>query len=106
MAAVRAVTCTAAHAACRSLDHDGESRRGMPGGSSLGVRLAATRCDGEGSGSQFKVDRDRQVIRLTRQLHLSAMANAAPNARVQRGHERSHKKPLEPRFVASAATSC
>ena len=28
------------------------------------------------------------------------------NARVQRGHERPSKKPLEPRFVASAATHC
>jgi len=95
MAAVRLLAGAAAHAACRSLDHDGESRRGMPGGSSLVainavlvVRLPATRGDGEGSGSRFKVDHNRQVIRRTRQPRSSAIANAAPNARVHRGREK------------------
>jgi hypothetical protein len=72
MAAVRLVAGAAAHAACRSLVHAGESRRGMLDGSSpvainaaLVVRLAATRGDGEDNGLRLKVDHNRPVIRLT-----------------------------------------
>jgi hypothetical protein len=47
----------------------------------VALRVAARR-DGDSRDSWFKVDRNRQVIRLTRQLRLSVIASAAPNAHV------------------------
>jgi len=53
-------------------------------GAALVVLLAVTRGDGKNNVARLKVDRHHQVIRRTRQLRSSAMANAAPNARVYR----------------------
>jgi hypothetical protein len=92
----------AAHAACRSLDHAGQSRRRLLGSSSvvaigaaLVVRLPATRGNGEGNVARLKVDHNRQIIRLTRQLRLSAMAGAAPNANIT-GPRRRHWRKIRP----------
>jgi len=41
--------------------------------------LTATHSDGNSKGSRLKVDRYRQVIRMTRQRRSSIIANAAPN---------------------------
>jgi hypothetical protein len=62
-------------------------------GLALLAMQAAVRGDGDGDSrkSWFKVDRYRQVIRLMWRLRLSLIANAAPNARVQRGRGRPHQ---------------
>ena len=56
------------------------------GAAFVAVQVAA-RHDGD-SRSRFTVDRDGQLFRQARQLRLSAMAGAAPNAHVQRGRVR------------------
>ena len=56
------------------------------------VGRAVPRGNGDSRGSPFKGNRNCKVIHLTRPLRAALIANAAPNARVQRVRERQWRK--------------
>ncbi|HJP96742.1 MAG TPA: hypothetical protein VJ843_05245, partial [Candidatus Saccharimonadales bacterium] len=58
----------------------------------VAVRVA-TRGDGDSRRPLLKVDRDCQLICLSRLFRSAVITSAAPNARVQRGRERPHQYP-------------